>query len=660
VNTAEVWSPDEPSREEPGEVLSVARDAVEVRRNGGLAALLGAGASTVAIAFLARAVRTGSVLDWTMVVVLGLLAAAWLRALVDARTPLLVADNQGVRLRLGRTWRGLPWGALAEIEHRPRRGLFRDGRLVLSPRNRTRALAELDASGKRQALLAARMYGSPFAVPLGLTTRISGAGSDLTAALRQLADASTSVVEIAPPAPAETEDEAASASDEADGPTGAPGLLGGLRRAIELPARVRDGLATHGPAALLRDPRPLVARAIGSVAARISHPNVDDTVDDELAPGAEGGVEGEVVDGAAPTTEADAETDVETEPEVDSPEDTGPIVVKPLVASATPAPLREPRAGRRTEVTRDVVRQPEEWELEGAADRPVGRELRKPGSVNLVEDNTAWGDRVRPIARAGDAVAPLVIDGFGVEPADDPVVGPELAAARTRLGLTVDQLADRTRIRPHVIESIEVDDFEPCGGDFYARGHLRTLARVLGLNAAPLLETYDDRYSDAPINPRRVFEAELATGLGGGIRSVRGGPNWSVLVGVVMAVVLAWSVARLVMDQPTELAVPDVNLNGSQGPAQDTPSAGPTVPVTLSALLSVHVVIHDNLGKVIYAGDLEAGTEKTFEALTLPVWVKTSDGAGLVAIVNGHDRGVLGEPGIPTEVVLRAHRHRGR
>ena len=54
------------------------------------------------------------------------------------------------------------------------------------------------------------------------------------------------------------------------------------------------------------------------------------------------------------------------------------------------------------------------------------------------------------------------------------------AAARTRVGLTVDELAERTRIRPHVIESIEVDDFAPCGGDFYARGHLRTLARVLG------------------------------------------------------------------------------------------------------------------------------------------------------------------------------------
>ena len=103
--------------------------------------------------------------------------------------------------------------------------------------------------------------------------------------------------------------------------------------------------------------------------------------------------------------------------------------------------------------------------------------------------------RVRPISTLGEPVDPLVIDGFVTEPAYDPVIGPELAAARTRVGLTVDELADRTRIRPHVIESIEVDDFAPCGGDFYARGHLRTLARVLGKDPVPLLEQFDNRYA---------------------------------------------------------------------------------------------------------------------------------------------------------------------
>ena len=173
-----------------------------------------------------------------------------------------------------------------------------------------------------------------------------------------------------------------------------------------------------------------------------------------------------------------------------------------------------------------------------------------------------------------------MLDDFEVEPAEDPVIGPELAAARTRLGLTVDQLAERTRIRPHVIEAVEVDDFEPCGGDFYARGHLRTLARVLGIDVAPLLASYDERYAHAPINPRRVFEAELATGANGSIRGTRGGPNWSVLVAVVMALVLCWSIARLVMDTPPELRGSTPVLNGSGGP-QGAGNAPPAEPVAV-------------------------------------------------------------------------------
>ena len=135
-------------------------------------------------------------------------------------------------------------------------------------------------------------------------------------------------------------------------------------------------------------------------------------------------------------------------------------------------------------------------------------------------------------------------------------------------GSRVDQLAERTRIRPHVIESIEVDDFAPCGGDFYARGHLRTLARVLGIDVAPLLTSYDERYADAPINPRRVFEAELATGATGRSAAPAAGPNWSVLVAAVMALVLAWSVARLIMDSPVELRGTAPILNGSAGLGQ--------------------------------------------------------------------------------------------
>jgi hypothetical protein len=197
---------------------------------------------------------------------------------------------------------------------------------------------------------------------------------------------------------------------------------------------------------------------------------------------------------------------------------------------------------------------------------------------------------------------------------------------------------------------VEVDDFAPCGGDFYARGHLRTLARVLGIDVAPLLAAYDERYADAPINPRRVFEAELATGSHGSIRGTRGGPNWSVLVAAVMAVVLVWSVARLVMDGPAEVRDTPV-LNGSAGVGNGQGRAAPEVPVRLVAEGGgARVVVRDGTGAVVFSGNLAFGETRTFQ-VSPPVRVQTSDGS-LTANVDGQDRGTLGATGEPAQDIF--------
>ncbi len=556
----ELETPDGGARS--GDSLALAPDVVEVRRNAGLAAFVGAIASGIGIAYLARAASTGAVLDWVLAAVMGLVGVGHLAALVDARTPLLVADTQGMRIRLGRSWRGLPWGALALVEHRPRRGLFRDGRVVAVVRHPARLIEELDRGGRRQSRLSQRLYGSPFAVPLALSTRVRGAGEDLTAALAALAATQATIVEI--------EDE---------------------------PKRRRLPW---------RDPRPQLAHAIATLAT------------------------------LSPRRRDDAEAPEDAGAREDAPAE---AVDEPLVASATPGPVRDPVTAQRAEVRREV--EPPE-EPEG------GRELRRPGSVNLVEDTQVWSERVHPIARPGNAVEPLQIDDYAAEPAEEPVTGPHILAARTRLGLTVDQLAERTRIRPHVIESIEVDDFAPCGGDFYARGHLRTLARVLGIDAAPLLTSYDERYADAPINPRRVFEAELATGASGSIRGTRGGPNWSVLVAAVMALVLAWSVARLIMDSPVELRGAAPILNGSAGVDNSPQQAADPVPVLLSAAGGgARVIVRDGTGKVVFTGNLAFGETKTLQVAP-PVRLQSSDGS-LETTIAGEERGALGATGEPAQ-----------
>ena len=531
---------------EHGEVLGLTPDAVEVRRHAGVAAGVGLTASAVAIAYFGRATQSGSPLDWAFVVAMGVLGAYWLVGLVDARTPLLVADAQGIRIRLGRTWRGLPWTAVHHVEHTPRRGLLRDGRLVVVPHNLELIEAELTGAGKRHVSVSRLFHGAPFAVPLGLSTRVVGAGDDLTEALGRVARDASQVIEIEPAIEPEVEPEVESAVDPA--------------------TEAEDVAAVEAPA--------------------VEEPVAEDVV----------------------------------------------------VASPTPAALRESTAARRSEITRDIAVEDD--------DEPEGREHHRPGRVSLVEETQSWGDRVRAIARPGEPVEPLVLDEFEVEPAEDPVIGPELAAARTRLGLTVDQLADRTRIRPHVIEAVEVDDFEPCGGDFYARGHLRTLARVLGVDVAPLLASYAERYAHAPINPRRVFEAELATGANGSIRSTRGGPNWSVLVAVVMALVLCWSIARLVMDTPPELRGATPVLNGSGGPqgAGNAPPADPVAVVMSAATGGARIVVRDSSGAEVFKGTIAAGETREVQA-SPPVRVQSTDGAVTVALAGGA-AGAVGEPGV--------------
>ena len=122
-----------PGSEEAAAGAATGAAPVVVRRNAGLAALVGAAASAVAIAYLWRATEAAAPWDLALCLVMATVGATYLAHLVDARTPLLVADDLGVRVRLGNQWRGLPWDAVDRVVLVPERGLLRDGRLLFVP-----------------------------------------------------------------------------------------------------------------------------------------------------------------------------------------------------------------------------------------------------------------------------------------------------------------------------------------------------------------------------------------------------------------------------------------------------------------------------------------------------------------------------------------------
>lgn len=95
-------------------------------------------------------------------------------------------------------------------------------------------------------------------------------------------------------------------------------------------------------------------------------------------------------------------------------------------------------------------------------------------------------------------------------------LGEVLAARRGERGLTIQQAATATRIRAHYLSALESDEFERLAAPVYAKGHLRTYARYLGLDPEPLVgmlrtETQDPRrllsIGKLAVRPRMVLTA---------------------------------------------------------------------------------------------------------------------------------------------------------
>ena len=125
-------------------------------------------------------------------------------------------------------------------------------------------------------------------------------------------------------------------------------------------------------------------------------------------------------------------------------------------------------------------------------------------------------------------------------------IGETLAAARRDAGLSVTQLSQRTRIRETVIQGIERDDFSPCGGDFYARGHIRSIAKIVGVDPEPLVREYDSAHGGLrEVRVADVFEPSTPIK----IRDRRS-PNWSVAMAAAIAVIVAYALVRVFVMGP--------------------------------------------------------------------------------------------------------------
>jgi Helix-turn-helix domain len=111
-------------------------------------------------------------------------------------------------------------------------------------------------------------------------------------------------------------------------------------------------------------------------------------------------------------------------------------------------------------------------------------------------------------------------------------IGEELAQARGHAGLTVAQVSQRTRIRQTIIRGIESDDYSVCGGDFYARGHIRSIAKVVGADPVPLIHEYDTAHRAPTVISATAIDELVSLSTAAGRRRPGVPPGWRRVAGV--------------------------------------------------------------------------------------------------------------------------------
>lgn len=75
-------------------------------------------------------------------------------------------------------------------------------------------------------------------------------------------------------------------------------------------------------------------------------------------------------------------------------------------------------------------------------------------------------------------------------PLPEPDPGGPLRARREALGLSLEAVAERLRIRPAILRAYEENDFERLPSPPYRLGFLRQYAGLLGLDVEPLVEEF--------------------------------------------------------------------------------------------------------------------------------------------------------------------------
>ena len=234
-------------------------------------------------------------------------------------------------------------------------------------------------------------------------------------------------------------------------------------------------------------------------------------------------------------------------------------------------------------------------------------------------------------------------------------LGSLIAKARKDAGLSLEDLAAKTNIRISVLSEIEKDNFEHCGGETYARGHVRNIASILKVDQKEFIRLYEEEQGGEVRSMKDLLIENSVMRLPAEARKV----SWKVLVMISVVSLFAVGIAQVVISNVNTNDVVSAVPSASASPtAAESPSAEPSAQNTFSSGTGVEVVINatrakswlfvsDDAGRVLFSGQIPRGAVKVFSSDS-QLNLKVGNAGGVDLKVNGKKVEAIG---VDAEVV---------
>ena len=233
-------------------------------------------------------------------------------------------------------------------------------------------------------------------------------------------------------------------------------------------------------------------------------------------------------------------------------------------------------------------------------------------------------------------------------------LGSLITQARKSAGLSIDDLSESTNIRGALLREIESNNFVNCGGETYARGHLRNLALKLGVDPQVFLTAFEDEQMQVDRSMKDLLVENSVMKKPEEARKV----SWKVLATISIASLFVVGLAQIIISNTASVDIPEPIASASATPSESadpTSGATPTEQATVSTGIGVELIVtasrakswifvSDASGRTLFSGQISQGTTKTFSTdVTLNVRIGNAGGVDLT--VNGNKVDSIGTDG---------------